>query len=369
MQSSVCPGGQAKIFARFPLRERPSRLLFEGMEKRRLGRSGIHVSDLCLGTMTFGSQNSEAEAFAILDRAYDAGIDFFDTAEVYPVPPKEEYVHRCEEIVGRWLQTKPRDAIILATKVAGPAHAWFVPPVRHGKTALDRHSIRTAIEGSLRRLQTDYIDLYQTHWPDHDFGYVETLGALTELQEEGLIRVAGSSNENAWGTMKALATSEAEGFVRYETIQNNYSILNRRFEDELAGICRREGVRCLPYSPLGGGVCSSKYNDGGRPEGARFTNYLEKGEPRQRRMAERFVNDRTLATVEALKPLAAELGASLCAFCLAWSRQNDFVASTIFGATSLEQLEDNLGARDLVIPDELMQKVDAISREFSYPMG
>jgi aryl-alcohol dehydrogenase-like predicted oxidoreductase len=340
-----------------------------GMEKRRLGRSGIVVTDLCLGTMTFGSQNTEAEAFAILDRAFDAGIDFYDTAEIYPVPPDRKWVYRCEEIVGRWLKTKPRDAVVLATKVAGPAHGWFVPPVRHGKSALDRHHLRTALKGSLRRLQTDYIDLYQTHWPDPDFGYEETLAALTELRDEGLIRAAGSSNESAWGTMKALATAEAGGFVRYETIQNNFSILNRRFEDSLAEICRREGVRCLPYSPLGGGVCSGKYNDGALPAGARFTHYLEAGEERQRRMASRFVNDRSLATVDALRPLAAELGVSLCAFCLAWSRQHDFVASTIFGATSLEQLEDNLAARDLVIPDDLMRKVDALSREFSYPMG
>ena len=144
------------------------------------------VTDLCFGTMTFGAQNTETEAFALLDRAYDAGIDFYDTAEVYPVPPKLEYVNRTEEIVGRWLKTKPRDGIILATKIAGPAHGWFNPPIRSGKNSMDRHHIRRAIEGSLRRLQTDYVDLYQTHWPDHDFGYEETLSALDELKREGL---------------------------------------------------------------------------------------------------------------------------------------------------------------------------------------
>tara|TARA_B110000438_G_scaffold303242_1_gene363872 strand:- start:1775 stop:2485 length:711 start_codon:yes stop_codon:yes gene_type:complete len=177
-----------------------------GMQYRRLGSTGIVVSELCMGTMTFGSQNTEKEAFAILDRAFDAGIDFFDTAEIYPVPPKPEWVHTCEEIVGRWLKTKPRDAIYMATKVVGPGHGWFKPPVRHGKTTLDRHSIRTAIEGSLRRLQTDYIDLYQTHWPDADFGYEETMETLTELQQQGLIRVAGSSNENA---QKTTASTQA----------------------------------------------------------------------------------------------------------------------------------------------------------------
>lgn len=339
------------------------------MEKRRLGRSGIVVTDLCFGTMTFGSKNTEAEAFALLDRAYDAGIDFYDTAEVYPVPPQAEYVHRTEEIVGRWLKTKPRDSLILATKVAGPAHGWFVPPVRSGKSSMDRHHIRRAIEGSLTRLQTDYVDLYQTHWPDHDFGYEETLGALDELKREGLVRVIDSSNENAWGTMKAEAVAQSRGIARYDTIQNNYSILNRRFEDELANICRREKISCLPYSPLGGGVCSAKYNGGALPEGARFTAYLTGDGERQRKMATRFVNEKSLATVEALRELATEAGLGLVPMCLAWSKQKDFVASTIFGATSLAQLEENLQAADLVLSPEVLAKIDAITELHPYPLG
>ena len=142
------------------------------------------VTDLCYGTMTFGSRNTKEEGFALMDRAYEAGIDFYDTAELYPVPPKAEWMHRTEEIVGEWLKTKDRDSVIIASKVAGPGHGWFSPPIRGHKTALDRHQIRKAIEASLKRLQTDYIDLYQTHWPDHDFGYEETLDALQELQEE-----------------------------------------------------------------------------------------------------------------------------------------------------------------------------------------
>ena len=339
------------------------------MEKRRLGRSGIVVTDLCFGTMTFGSRNTEAEAFALLDRAYDAGIDFYDTAEIYPVPPKAEYVNRTEEIVGRWLKTKPRDGIILATKVVGPGHGWFVPPVRQGKSGLDRHHIRRAIEGSLKRLQTDYVDLYQTHWPDHDFGYEETLAALTELKDEGLVRVVGSSNENAWGTMKANAVAEARDLVRYETIQNNFSILNRRFEDELADIARRERISLLPYSPLGGGVCSGKYNDGRLPEGARFTDYIRGTEERQLKMAHRFVNEKSLATVAALVELAKEAGLGLVPMCLAWSKQHDFVASTIFGATTLEQLEENLQAADLVLSADVKTKIDAITTRNMYPLG
>ena len=339
------------------------------MEKRRLGRSGIMVTDLCCGTMTFGSKNTEAEAFAIMDRAYDAGIDFYDTAEIYPVPPLLEYVHRCEEIVGKWLQTKPRDTVILASKVVGPASAWFTPPVRHGRSTHDRHNIRIAIEGSLRRLQTDYLDLYQTHWPDHDAGFEETLAVLSELKQEGLVRIIGSSNENAWGMMKAQATSEQHGFARYETIQNNFSILNRRFEDEQANICRREQISLLPYSPLGGGVCSGKYQNGQYPGGARFTDYVRGDAQRQKDMAARFVNDKSLATVAALQELATEAGLGLVPLCLAWSRQHDFVASTIFGATSVEQMDECLEARDLVLSHDVMAGIDAITKEHLYPLG
>ncbi|MGZ0657136.1 aldo/keto reductase [Coraliomargarita sp. W4R53] len=339
------------------------------MEKRRLGRSGIVVSEICLGTMTFGSQLDERESFAIMDAAYEAGIDFFDTAEIYPVPPKAEWVNRTEEIVGKWLQGKDRDSILLATKVVGPGHGWFVPPIRSGKTALDRHHIRTAIEGSLRRLQTDYVDLYQTHWPDHDFGYEETLQTLTELQEEGKVRVVGSSNETEWGTMKANQVAQENGYARYQTIQNNFSINNRRFEDALADICRREGISLLPYSPIGGGVLSGKYNDGALPKGARFTDYLTQGEARQRQMAERFVNEKSLATTAELIELAKELNIDVVTLVVAWSKQHDFVASTIIGANSIEQLKPSLAAADLKLSDETLKKIDAISAKYPYPMG
>lgn len=326
------------------------------------------VSNLGCGTMTFGSKNSEQEAFAILDRAFEAGIDFYDTAEVYPVPPDIKHVFRTEEIVGKWLKTKPRDAVIIATKVVGPSAAWFKAPVREGKGTLDRHSIRQAVEGSLRRLQTDYIDLYQTHWPDHDAGYEETLAALTELREEGRVRVIGSSNENAWGTMKAEATAAAHGWARYETIQNNYSVLNRRFEDDLAEICRREKISLLPYSPLGAGMCTGKYLDGRFPANARFTDY-KNGGPRQRKMVERFINEKSIATMTALQALAQEAGHNLAAMCLAWSQQNDFVGSTLFGATSVEQLEEILPAHDLKLSEDVMIKIDEITKKYPYPLG
>ncbi len=327
------------------------------------------VSEICLGTMTFGSQIDREASFAVMDRACEAGIDFFDTAEIYPVPPDAKWLHRTEEIVGEWLSQRARDSIILATKVTGPGHGWFRPPVRHGKTALDRRQIRTALEGSLRRLRTDYIDLYQTHWPDHDFGYEETLVALTELQEEGKIRVFGSSNETAWGTMKANETAARLGTARYETIQNNFSINNRRFEDALADICRRESISLLPYSPIGGGVLSGKYNGGKMPEGARFSDYLKGSGERQRKMAERFVNEKSLATTAELAELAEAHGIDLVTLVVAWSKQHDFVASTIVGANSVAQLEPSLAAADLRLDDALMTAIDAISAKYPYPMG
>ncbi len=339
------------------------------MESRRLGRSGIVVSEICLGTMTYGSHLDEKASFEILDYAYDHGIDFFDTAEIYPVPPQADWMGRSEEIVGKWLKTKDRDGVILASKVTGPGHGWFKPPVRHGKTALDRVHIRTAIEGSLRRLGTDYVDLYQTHWPDHDFGYEETLTTLTELQEEGKIRVFGSSNETAWGTMKAEHVAEEKGLGRYETIQNNFSINNRRFEDALADICLREDISLLPYSPIGGGVLSGKYNDGALPEGARFTEYLKEQGERQRKMAHRFVNDKSLGTTAELMKLAAKHEMDVVTLVVAWSKQHDYVASTIIGANSIEQLKPSLAAAELKLSDEMLQAIDAISEKYPYPMG
>ena len=189
-----------------------------------------------------------------------------------------------EKWVGEWMQGKDRDSLIIATKVAGAAHGWWNPPVRGGKAALDRHHIRKAVEGSLKRLQTDYIDLYQIHWTDHGMRPEDTLEALDELVREGKVRAIGTSNEDAYGLMKSMWTSDACGLARVDTIQNNFSINNRRFEDELAEVCRRENISLLPYSPLAGGVLTGKYNDGKRPEGARFSRYLDAGQPRQKAM-------------------------------------------------------------------------------------
>jgi aryl-alcohol dehydrogenase-like predicted oxidoreductase len=338
------------------------------MTRRRLGRSGIVVTDLCMGTMTFGLQADEKTSFAIMDRAVEAGIDFFDTAEMYPVPPSAELFGVTEEIVGRWLKTQPRGERVIATKVTGPGHGWFRPPVRNGFTGLDRHQILRACEDSLRRLQTDYIDLYQTHWPDHGMRQEETLGALTELVQQGKVRAIGCSNETSWGLMKNLWEAEKHGLQRMDSVQNNFSLINRRCESELAQVCRREGVSLLPYSPLGGGVLCGKYQDGALPEGARFSAYFKTGNERQKKMASRFLNPRTVETVARLQVIAADLGITVTQLAVAWSRQHDFVASTIIGASTLEQLEESLGARELILDAETLRRINEIDEAIPNPM-
>jgi aryl-alcohol dehydrogenase-like predicted oxidoreductase len=338
------------------------------MNRNRLGKSSIVVSDICMGTMTFGNQADEKTSFRIMDMAYDAGIDFYDTAEMYPVPPDIKYVGATEEIVGRWMKTKDRDSLIIASKVAGPSHVWIQAPLRGAKTGLDRHHIVRAVEGSLRRLDTDYIDLYQTHWPDADFPLEETMMALDELVLSGKVRILGCSNETTWGLTKSLWASDVQGLARHHTIQNNFSLNNRRFEDELAQACRQEGVSLLPYSPLGGGVLSGKYNGGAFPEGARFSMYKD-APKRQQAMMNRFVNEKTLASAARYQSIAAELDISVVTMAIAWSKQHDFVASTIVGATKVEQVPELLAAVDVTLSPETMTKIDAVSRELLYPMG
>src|SRR5215831_11728558 len=207
---------------------------------------------------------------------------------------------------------KPRDGLLIATKVAGAGAGWFLAPVRANHTALDRHHIERAVEGSLRRLGTDYIDLYQTHWPDRGVPIEATLEGLARVVEAGKVRYIGCSNETAYGLTKSLWASDRAGLMRYETIQNNFSLLNRRFEDELAEVCRRESVSLLPYSPLAGGVLSGKYQDGARPKGARFSVY-ETASPRGQAMTRRFVNQRTLDSTARFTHIAQQAGIPIAA--------------------------------------------------------
>lgn len=339
------------------------------MKFRYIGKSGLRVSSICMGTMTFGSSTTKEEAFKIMDKAYDSGINFFDTAELYPVPPQAHTVGITEKIVGEWLKTKPRDSIILATKVAGAASGWFVPPARFGLTAIDSFHIKTAIEGSLKKLQTDYIDLYQMHWPDTIVPIEESLKAFDELVREGKVRYIGTSNDSAYGLTKANETSKNKSLARFESIQNNFSLLNPRFHDELANVCRRENISLLPYSPIAGGVLSGKYNGEFYPDGARFTNYLNNESKRVRLQASRFVNEKTLQATTKYMALAKEYGVSSVTLAVSYSKHFDFVASTIIGARVLSQLDESLKALDFKISDELLTKIEEIQNNILYPMG
>ena len=339
------------------------------MDYRYIGKTGLRVSPICMGTMTFGTQTpDEKVAFKIMDKAYEAGVNFFDTAELYPVPPQSNLAGITEEIVGRWLKTKPRDSIILASKVAGAASGWFVPPIRHGLTAIDSFHIERAIEGSLKRLGTDYIDLYQMHWPDNIVPIEESLKAFDRLVQSGKVRYLGTSNDTAYGTTKALMTSEHKGYARFESIQNNFSLLNRRFLDELSTICEKEQISLLPYSPLGGGVLSGKYNQANVDTG-RFSSYVNSSDKRQRLMAARFLNDKTLLSTQKYLKIAQDAGLNPVTMATAWSKQFSFVASTIIGATTPEQLDATLAAMDLTLSDEVLKACDEVHNETLYPMG
>ncbi len=339
------------------------------MEYRYIGKSGLRVSPICMGTMSFGSWSDKKESFKILEQSYERGINFYDTAEVYPVPPSAETAGVTEQIFGEWIKTKPRDSLIIATKVAGAAGGWFVPPIRHGFTAVDRFHIESAVEGSLRRMQIDYIDLYQVHWPDPIVPMDETMEALDRLVQSGKVRYLGTSNESAYGLTKSNTIAEYEGLSKFQSIQNNFSLLNRRFFDELANVCRREQVSLLPYSPIGGGVLSGKYNQAEIPKNCRFGDYNNDSNPRQKAMSSRFVNEGTLASTARYLEIAKQVGMSPVTLATAWSMNFDFVASTIIGARTADQLVDSLAALDVKLSDETMKQCDEVHSQFLYPMG
>lgn len=339
------------------------------MKYRYIGTSGLRVSPICMGTMSFGSWSDKQESFRILETAYERGINFYDTAEVYPVPPTADLAGTTEEIFGEWIKTKPRDSLIIATKVAGAASGWFVPPIRSSMTAIDRHHVETAVEGSLRRLGVDYIDLYQVHWPDTVVPMEESMDALDRLVQAGKVRYLGTSNESAYGLTKSNTIAHYEGLTRFQSIQNNFSLLNRRFLDELANVCRREKVSLLPYSPIGGGVLSGKYQGGKMPENARFSSYFKLANPRQRAMGERFVNPGTLASTARYLEIAKQAGMDPVTLATAWSMNFDFVASTIIGARSAHQLDASLAALEVSLGDDILQACDQVHREHPYPMG
>ncbi|MCE8053894.1 NADP(H)-dependent aldo-keto reductase [Billgrantia desiderata] len=341
------------------------------MQTRPLGDTGIEVSRLCLGTMTFGEQNSESDAHDQLDRAVAFGINFIDAAEMYPVPPRAETQGRTEAYIGSWLKRREsRDDVIIATKVTGPGLEHI-----RGGPRLNREHIHQAIDASLERLQTDYVDLYQLHWPERSTNYFgrlgyehdeeenavsleETLGVLKELVDAGKVRAIGLSNETPWGVMKALQLAERLGLPRVASIQNPYNLLNRSFEVGLAEIAHRENVGLLAYSPLAFGVLSGKYLDGARPENARLTLF-----ERFKRYTSPLAEQATRAYVD----IAREHDLDPAQMALAFVNSRSFLTSNIIGATTMEQLEDNLASESLKLEQSVLEAIEEVHRRIPNP--
>ncbi len=344
------------------------------MRYTKLPRTEIEVSKICLGTMTWGKQNTEAEGHEQMDYALEKGINFFDTAELYPVPAHADRYAHTEIIIGNWFKKKGnRDKVILASKIAG--RAPFTKFIR--ETGFKRSSIIEAVDGSLKRLQTDYIDLYQLHWPERTTNYFgqrgyehssrdhwkdnihQVLETLGDLIREGKIRHVGISNETPWGTMRFLEESKVhEGLPRMITIQNPYSLLNRLFEVGLAEISMREQIGLLAYSPLGFGVLSGKYLGDKKPEKARvtlFPNY------------NRYSGTTSVEATQQYADLAREHGISLPQMALAYVNTRPFLTSNIIGATSMEQLKENIGSIDLELSEEVLKGIEAIHNTVPNP--
>lgn len=344
------------------------------MHYHRIPHSSLEVSVLGLGTMTFGEQNSEADAHQQLDYALSAGINLIDTAEMYPVPPRPETQGLTESYIGSWLKARGcREKVVLASKVSGPSRGSDAA-IRPDQ-ALDRKNIRNALDASLKRLNTDYLDLYQLHWPQRQtncFGklnytytddkpavtLLETLEALNEQVRAGKIRYIGVSNETPWGVMRYLQLAEKHDLPRIVSIQNPYSLLNRSFEVGLAEISHHEGVELLAYSSLAFGMLSGKYLNGARPAGARNTLFSR---------FTRYTGEQAEQAIAEYVALAKRHNLDPSQMALAFVRQQPFVASTLLGATTLDQLKLNIDSQNLVLDETIMQELEAIHRRFTIP--
>ncbi len=343
------------------------------LRHKPLGRSSLTVPEICLGTMTFGEQTAEADAHAQLDYALAHGVNFFDTAEMYAVPTRQETYGASESMLGRWLRRQQREQILIATKVAGPARNlhW----IRNGPPAMDRGNIRAALEGSLQRLQTDYVDLYQLHWPERNqpmFGQWEydpekeragtpireQLEALAELVREGKIRHIGVSNEHPWGIMQFMRLADELGLPHIVSTQNAYNLLNRSFETSLSEVCHRENVGLLAYSPLAFGHLSGKYLSNPNAAG-RLTQWPSFGA--------RYAKPNVAPALTAYAELARQNGLTLTQLALGFVRSRWFVSSTIIGASSFTQLQETLAAMLTPMSAELQNAINTIHLQFPNP--
>ncbi|MBD8680958.1 NADP(H)-dependent aldo-keto reductase [Pseudomonas sp. CFBP 13719] len=339
------------------------------MHYRQLGRTDLNVSALCLGTMTWGEQNTEEQGFAQIERAKAAGINFIDTAEMYPVPPRPETYAATERVIGNWFKRQgDRSDWILASKIAGPGNG--ISHIRDGQLKFNREHIVAALDASLQRLQTDWIDLYQLHWPERStnffgkLGYQhtqdqldtplqETLQVLDEQVKAGKIRHVGLSNETPWGTMKFLGLADSGTLPRPVSIQNPYNLLNRTFEVGLAEVAIREQCGLLAYSPLAFGMLSGKFENGARPAGSRLALFSR---------FTRYANEQAVAATTRYVELAREHGLDPAQMALAFVTAQPFVTSNIIGATSLEQLDSNLASIDLVLSEDVLAGIEAIHK-------
>lgn len=344
------------------------------MQYRKLGRTGLDISLIGLGTMTWGRQNTQDEGFEQMDYALEQGINFFDTAEMYAIPPAAETYGKTETIIGNWFKARgSREKVILASKIAGPGLPW----VRNGDL-INRANIISAVEGSLARLQTDYIDLYQLHWPNrgsYHFGkvwgfdpqfdkkaeqdnFLEVLNTFQDLITQGKIRHIGLSNETAWGTLQWLKLAEDNHLPRMASIQNEYSLLCRNFEPDLAEISLAEDCGLLAWSPLTRGILSGKYLDGAKPAGARLT-IETRPEHRSGAMVD--------AAVRKYIELARQHGLDPCQMALAFVNSRRFVSSNLIGATNMDQLRSNIDSINLTLTEDVLDGIQAIRREFPLP--
>ncbi|MGQ5524115.1 NADP(H)-dependent aldo-keto reductase [Chitinimonas sp. PSY-7] len=347
------------------------------MQYRQLGQTDLRVSLIGLGTMTWGEQNTEAEAHAQLDFAIERGITLIDTAEMYPVPPKAETYGLTERYIGTWLKKRGRrDDVIIASKIAGPQRQPHQPQhIRGASNQFDRPNLEAALHASLDRLQTDYLDIYQLHWPDRStntfgrLGYPwieneqsvaieETLSVLAEFVKTGKVRHIGISNETPWGVMQFLRASEKLDLPRIVSIQNPYSLLNRTFEIGLAEFTHREKIDLLAYSPMAFGMLSGKYLDGARPQGARLTLYSR---------FQRYNKPSAETATHAYAHLARQHGLSPAQMALAFVNSRPFVASNLIGATTLKQLEENIASVDLTLSADVIASIEAIHANNANP--
>ena len=344
------------------------------MKYTTLGKTDIKVSKICLGTMTWGNQNTQEEAFEQMDYALEQGVNFFDTAELYPVPATAETYADTERIIGNWFaKTGNRDKVVLASKIAGGGD--YTAHIR--KNGFSKQGITEAIEGSLKRLQTDYLDLYQLHWPsrgvncfgtrDYPFrtatkeaeNHLEILETLNDFVKAGTIKSIGLSNETPWGTMKYLKTAEANNLPRPVSIQNSYSMIHRAYEYGMSEVSLRENIGLLAYSPLAQGVLSGKYLDGKSPEGSRGNLFP--------RFIARYMGDGSLEAVKKYEAIATKNGITLTELSLAFINQLPFVTSNIIGATKMSQLKENIGSINIDLSLETLKEIEAVHAAIPNP--